>query len=83
MLLAFVAEQQLTVNAFTAPQMTSRSTTALTAKPQRLPENVDGVIYVNDRVRSENLSPMPMENTTIVAHTVSFPSISVHQLCSL
>lgn len=28
----------------------SRTTTALGAKPQRLAENVDGVVYVNDRV---------------------------------
>ena len=29
---------------------TTTTTTALGAKPQRLAENVDGVVYVNDRV---------------------------------
>lgn len=29
---------------------TVTTTTALSAKPQRLAENVDGVVYVNDRV---------------------------------
>jgi hypothetical protein len=34
-----------------APTRRDSSTTHLFSKPQRLAENVDGVVYVNDRVR--------------------------------
>ena len=52
------------------------TTTALGAKPQRLAENVDGVVYVNDRVSDHVLCRFRELGTPSALFTKHNPTVS-------
>lgn len=81
-------------DAFLASPLSGRSirhdTSALPAKPQRLADNVEGALYVNDRVRGCVVSvPLPLHMMIVGRlHLLSLSltqcmKSTVHQLCRL